>query len=171
MSIMLVAYRRAHCQKIIHYEVKYYFHWLIFIDWLNSLGTYQTLCTTYPTYPVIFGTALQIWSCDKKLDYRELIWICLGFVFIDLDRRGPRSTYDATQKFPTFARYWGSITHPVFFTLKKERKIWELIKKGALNLWQKLPIFVSTPRFIHESSTIDVSGHNYLISCRFFCTQ
>ena len=46
---------------------------------------------------------------------------------------------------------------PCIFYTKKKRKIWELIKKGALKGGQKLPIFVSTPRFIHESSTIDVS--------------
>ena len=49
---------------------------------------------------------------------------------------------------------------PFIFYTKKKRKIWELIKKGALNCGQKLPIFVSTPRFIHESSTIDVSEPN-----------
>ena len=51
----------------------------------------------------------------------------------------------STQKVPTFARNWGSITHPVIFSLKRKGGFENLSKRVRWICGQKFPSFVLTP--------------------------
>ena len=51
----------------------------------------------------------------------------------------------STQKVPTFARNWGSITHPIIFSLKRKGGFENLSKRVRWICGQKFPIFVLAP--------------------------
>ena len=67
----------------------------------------------------------------------------------------------STQKVPTFARNWGSITHPVIFSLKREGGFENLSKRVRWICVQKLPIFVlcfCDAVLGHSASRIKLNG-------------
>ena len=54
---------------------------------------------------------------------------------IEVDRRDAMSKYGVNTKSSDIRKKLRFNHAPCIFYTKKERKIWELIKKGALNLW------------------------------------